>query len=324
MAVSRLKYPTFFNMSASKGGRASGGTVTTSGSYTIHTFSTANTPDWFIVNDSSLQVDILLVGGGGAGGYWGGGGGGGGFFSTTSTLTGGKSYPVWVGAGGVPSTATPATANPYYFGGPGESSQLGHFVALGGGGGAAFVSNLPSVLNDTFRNIGSSHPFQHGGSGGGGAGGESGYSSNGGAALTSLFGFSGTPQGNRGGHGRYRDEGGSGYAGSAGGGGAGTAGTDVPNNSNVIYGTNGGNGLSSSISGTSVTYAGGGGGSSRGAPYGTGGTGGGGNGADSTTQNNGTDGLGGGAGGQFHEPGSGVNYEGGSGGSGIVIVRYLT
>jgi hypothetical protein len=321
MSVSRLRFPTFYTMSNSKGAKATGGTITTSGSYTIHTFSTIGA-DEFYINVPTLDVDILLVGGGGAGGYWGGGGGAGGFFSATATtFTGGKAYPVWVGAGGVPSTETISTATPYYFGGPGDSSLLGRFVALGGGGGAAFISTEPSILNETIRNYGS-HPLQHGGSGGGGSGGESGYCTTGGAALTSLFGFTGTPQGNRGGHGRYRAEGSiSGYAGSCGGGGASTPGTNHPSVSSP--GTVGGNGLPSSISGSSVTYAGGGGGSSRSGGS-LGGSGGGGDGADSTTQNNGTDGLGGGGGGQFHEPAGDVNSQGGTGGSGVVIIRYLT
>ena len=320
MAVSRLKYPTFFNMSASRGGRASGGTVTTSGSYTIHTFSTANTPDWFIVNDATLQVDILLVGGGGCGGYWGGGGGGGGYVSATGvTLQGGRNYPVIVGAGGIPTTTSLSPT--HYFGGPGQASQFGLYVALGGGGAGAYLGSTAISANGRSVAAGSTLRFMHGGSGGGGGIGESGYATNGGYALID-FAFSGTSQGNVGGIGWWRGENSvNGYTGGAGGGGASTAGAQ----SAGANGGNGGNGLANSISGSSITYAGGGGGGSRGGTQGLGGSGGGGAGSYSTTQNTGTNGLGGGGGGQFHEsPGSAVGFAGANGGSGIVIVRYLT
>lgn len=319
MAVSRLKYPTFFNMSASKGGRASGGNKTVSGSYTIHTFTTANSLDYFIVNDATLQVDILIVGGGGCGGYWGGGGGAGGYVSATSiTLSGGKTYSVMVGAGGTPSTysATPT----YYFGGPGQSSQFGNYIALGGGGAGSHISTTGITLNGRSVAAGGTYKTMHGGSGGGGGIGESGYCTNGGFALTD-FAFSGTAQGNVGGYGWYRGEGGSSYPGGGGGGGAGAAGQQ----SQVNNGGNGGIGLSNSISGSAVYYSGGGGGGSRGGTQGLGGNGGGGAGSYTTTQNTGTANTGGGGGGNYYETTpSLINYSGANGGSGIIIVRYLT
>ena len=56
------------------GGTATGGTITTSGAYTIHTFSTG---DNFIVSGGSLTCDVLIIAGGGGGGGSGRGGGGG-------------------------------------------------------------------------------------------------------------------------------------------------------------------------------------------------------------------------------------------------------
>ena len=292
MAVSRLKYPTFFNISASTGGRASGGSITTSGSYTIHTFTTANSLDWFIVNDSSLQVDILLVGGGGCGGYWGGGGGAGGYISATSvTLTGGKTYPVMVGAGGTPSSVSITPT--YYFGGAGQASQFGNYVALGGGGAASHIGSI-AINGGSYR---ITHALMAGGSGGGGAGGEASYCTGQGLNVGGQFGFSGTIQGNLGGRGLYRGESpATSYSGGAGGGGASAAGSNSPGNN----GGDGANGLSNSISGSSVTYAGGGGGGSRGGTQGTGGTGGGGSGSYTTTQNTGTPNTGGGEIGRAH------------------------
>ena len=67
--------------------QASGGTKTTSGNYTIHTFSFP-TSDNFVVNSGEGECDILVIAGGGAGGSgdtsgWFGGGGGAGAVSYT-------------------------------------------------------------------------------------------------------------------------------------------------------------------------------------------------------------------------------------------------
>jgi hypothetical protein len=107
-----------------------------------------------------------------------------------------------------------------------------------------------------------------------------------------------------------------------GGGGGGGAGA-VGSNSTGTYAGNGGVGRASDITGTSVYYAGGGGGGNFYAGYyaGSGGNGGGGAGSLSGIGSSGTNGKGGGGGG-----GGQVNltlYNGGAGGSGIVIVRYL-
>ena len=63
---------------------ATGGTVTTSGAYKIHTFTTNGN---FTVSSGSKSIDYLIVGGGGStGNSWtsGGGGGGGGASNGTS------------------------------------------------------------------------------------------------------------------------------------------------------------------------------------------------------------------------------------------------
>ena len=84
----------------------------------------------------------------------------------------------------------------------------------------------------------------------------------------------------------------------------------------------GGIGLNSSITGSSVARGGGGaGGSFIGGTQGTASFGGG-NGGVTAVGSPGTDNTGGGAGGGGQ--GSGINYAGGQGGSGVVIVRYLT
>ena len=63
---------------------ATGGTITYSGGYTIHTFTGNGT----FTPNSSMNVEYLVVGGGGGGGYYyGSGGGGGGFQTGTLTVT---------------------------------------------------------------------------------------------------------------------------------------------------------------------------------------------------------------------------------------------
>jgi hypothetical protein len=107
-----------------------GGTVTTAGEYTIHTFTSSGT---FTVADSTLTaVDVLIVGGGGAGGMDSGGGGGGGavLYSASKTLSS-SSITVTVGNGGVYSASD----------GDGGASAFDGMVANGGKGGKSSYEN---------------------------------------------------------------------------------------------------------------------------------------------------------------------------------------
>jgi len=66
------------------GVEATGGTITTDGSYRIHTFTSSGT---FEVSEG-VACDVLIVaGGGGGGGSRGGGGGGGGLIYTNCPAT---------------------------------------------------------------------------------------------------------------------------------------------------------------------------------------------------------------------------------------------
>ncbi len=94
---------------------ASGGTKTTSGVYTIHTFTSSGS---LVVSSTAVglpnAIEYLVVAGGGGGGCHSAGGGGGGGYrssvgsessggggSTESTITAAvKTYPVTMGAGG--------------------------------------------------------------------------------------------------------------------------------------------------------------------------------------------------------------------------------
>jgi len=281
---------------------ATGGTITCCGNYRIHTFtsdgcfsiSTAPTP-------SNNNVDYLVVAGGGNAGpvnQTGGGGAGGYRESHCATVSGCytasplatptslpvsvQSYPITVGAGGGGSGC----------GSPGSASIFSTITSAGGGRGGK---------------SGGTEPFgtaQSGGSGGGG--GEQRCGNAGNTPPTSP------PQGNPGGNSVNSGAG-------AGGGGASASGGSISGGCN---GGAGGNGATTSISAISTTYAGGGGGGANNGTGGTGGSGGGGPGGNypAGQGNPGTINTGGGGGGGAI-PASPTQGNG-SGGSGIVIIRY--
>ena len=262
----------------------------------------ANTADFTRVFPKNTTGDILVIGGGGAGGTGHGGGGGGGSVIYTTGLSFEGEYNIKVGKGGIPA------ATRVNNGGNGNDSFVvkngtNLYLAKGGGGGGFAAPS--SVGSD-------------GGSGGGGQGNAT--TGVGGLAVstnipTGVYGFAG---------GRGNTNG-SIFAGGGGGGGE-TIGSDaVVVNTSQINGGNGGNGKQIPITGNSLRYGGGGGGgvSSTGVNniVGNGGLGGGGNGGLRVNGFTGTDGLGGGGGGGGQDANG--DKIGGTGGSGIVIIRYL-
>ena len=282
----------------------SGGTVTTVGSYTVHTFtSSAN----FVVTGSSGSVDYFMIAGGGGGAGWSGGGGGaGGYISGTLTATP-QTYSIVIGSGGAGGVHMAAGADGV------DTTGLGQ-TAVGGGGGGFSEQD----------------PARSGGSGGGGAatpapGGQPGAGTAG--------------QGYAGGHGAGTEH----PWGHGGGGGA----SDVGNNGswNTPRSGEGGAGIQNNLDGNNYYYGGGGGGGAHNTNNGSeigwsfGGIGGGGGGSGNETSGTGggsarnagaspsndSDGgagganTGGGGGG-----GAGGGTTGGVGGSGIMIIRYLT
>ena len=294
---------------------ATGGTITTSGDYKIHTFTG---PGTFTVctaagvcGPTRNVVSYLVAaggggaGGGGCGGDAGGGGGAGGFREYRAPLSGcyavsplngnpggtavtvsATSYPITVGSGG-------AGGSPGSNGSQGADSIFSTVTSAGGGPGQGIT---PGGAGD-------------GGSGGGGRGG---------GGIPAAGGSGNTPpvspaQGKNGG------TGGSGTGSNpqtpdnaaAGGGGATAVGANAGPGDDA---GDGGAGATSSIDATPTARAGGGGGS--GFPGGAGGTGGGGAGTNLPSASAGTAGTvntgGGGGGGKT----------GGTGGSGVVIIRY--
>ena len=286
---------------------ATGGTITTSGDFKIHTFTGDGT---FTVTSAgnatgSNTVDYLVVaaGGGGYDGVAGGGGGAGGYReSFPNPATGGLSvsaqaYPIQVGSGGAANTN-------------GEPSIFSSITSAGGGAGGNYNSSGSA-----------------GGSGGGGGGtdGASSSSGPGGAGNTPPVS---PPQGNNGGSTPTHP---TGQLGGSGGGGIGSVGINAPTGpgTGAGSGAGGGNGTASSINASPVTRAGGGGGGNRsydgpssgagaGGPAGPGG-GGKGGGTDGTSTN-GTANTGGGGGGKGF--GSFSPNVVGTGGAGTVIIRY--
>jgi len=147
---------------------ATGGTITTSGGYTIHTFITSGT---FTPNmTGSVEVLVVAGGGGGATDIDVGGGGGGGGFLTGSLSLSAQSYSVTVGAGGARGTGSDNTGVGGGTNGTrGGNSIFSSMTAIGGGYGGT-----------------RSQPGGSGGSGGGG-----GDSSQPGGLGTSGQGYNG-------------------------------------------------------------------------------------------------------------------------------------
>ena len=255
---------------------ATGGTITTAGGYTIHTFTSSGT---FTASKAGTVEYLVIAGGGGGGSTVGGGGGAGGYRTAIGFSVAEGAHTVTVGAGGAQDTS-------------GSDSVFSTITSTGGGRGGPFQTSGFA-----------------GGSGGGVGGRNSSANGAGGGAGTAGQGNAG---GNRGGGGANA------LCGGGGGGGAGSVGGDsrALDGTNYKEGGHGGAGLASSITGSSVTRAGGGGGGGDlGAAGGDAGSGGGGagNGGSAGTAN-----TGGGGG------GAGNSVAGTAGGSGVVIVRYLS
>jgi hypothetical protein len=262
-----------------------GGTITTSGGYRIHTFTSSSS--FVIPSGLSLSnIEYLVIAGGAGGGYsqhghQGGGGGAGGYRNSVTGETSGRgssaeakltrnagTYTVTVGSGG--SGATGAGR-----GSSGSNSVFDTITSVGGGGGG------------NAENAGTDRCGLSGGAGGG----------SGGSDQSPCAGGAGTSgQGYDGGTGNQS------FGGGGSGGGAGGAGVQQQNPIPSIA-VSGGAGLASSITGSSVTR------SSGGKVKGS---------SENFLIPGAANSGGGGAGGY-----SGASSPSGSnGGSGIVIVRY--
>lgn len=113
---------------------ASGGTILTPGNgYAYHVFINSGS----FVLPSSITASVLIVaGGGGGGGYaYGGGGGAGGVVYGSSVPLAAQTYTVTIGSGGSGVAPSGAPPSPTAQGGP---SSFGLVTAIGGGAGGTF------------------------------------------------------------------------------------------------------------------------------------------------------------------------------------------
>lgn len=265
-------------------GDPTGGAITYSNGYTVHTFTSSGT---FNVSGAPLSCNVVLIGGGGGGGLGplGGGGGAGGAYTGTQTLSGSNTITIGAGGpGGVPSTGSGVGQN-------GSTTYLNSTQAQGGGGGG---------YSTTIAGSG-------GGCGGGGAFG--------------TLGGAGAP-GNRGGDGSSASGltagGGGGGIGGAGqnantptspGGGNGGAGLTISLGGALTPLLGGGGGGGSAVNGTGLATAGGGNAGTL---------------ANNGAGSNGTANTGGGGGGGGQNNASPALAIGGTGGSGVAYIAHVT
>lgn len=115
-----------------------GGTISTDGNYTIHTFTGDGT---FNIN-SNVTAEVLVVGGGGGGGggngstgahFSGGGGGAGGLIYDAAFAVSSGSHPITIGLGGIGAPVGDGT--------DGTNSIFSTLTAFGGGGGGQYAAN---------------------------------------------------------------------------------------------------------------------------------------------------------------------------------------
>jgi hypothetical protein len=283
---------------ANVGATSTGGAITTSAGYRIHTF-TSGTNTFVPSKDGTVEV-LVLAGGGGGEGIGGGGGAGGYIYVSGVPVIAGTSYPAVVGAGGAGGTSHGA-----------NNSQNGGDSVFGGG--------TPIGITATGGGRGRTYPpagaptATIGGSGGGGPGWNGGpetiHAGSGGTAGQGHPGgvgahYNGTPTGT--------------HYGGGGGGGAGSIGYG---RSNRFMQGRGGEGMASNIGGSVVWRAGGGAGGTHSAPthgsFSLAGRGSNGNNLPGQTNPGGTNNGGGGAGANHSSP-----DVSGNGGPGVVIVRY--
>jgi hypothetical protein len=313
---------------SSDAGSTSGVVVASSGGYCYIAFTNTGSNSWTAPSGVN-SADFLIIAGGGAGGSgaWGGGGGAGEVVLYTNySVSSASALNLNVGSGGTPGAAEldPALNRSN----PGGNSWIGSssgVVAQGGGAGASYAYNSESTYSTG----------QNGGSGGGGTENIASSSPN----INNLGGTSTkTTSGTRTGYGNNGGRGGAAAStqSGGGGGGAGGAGTDA----GTAVGGNGGNGtnsfstwltaISSGMSGvagwretaTVTGYIAGGGGGGTTTTRGAAGSGGAGRGGSNSGFYNGESAIantGSGGGGSGY---GGFSKVGGSGGSGLIIIRY--
>ncbi len=326
----------------------SGNTVTTSGDYKIHEFTSSGT----FVNTGATQVaEVYVIGGGGGGGGGGsnagspGGGGGGMAYGSINIPNG--SYTVTIGGKGSAGVAAGSNDGSSSAGTAGGTSSVVigaiTFQATGGNGGAG---------NSGSSNGGGSgfSPVAGGSGGTGTIGGGTSYSSpalRDNTPITSKYGTGGTGGSSGGldgsGNGTAATDGSNGTNSGAGGGGGGDNKADNSNNGPAGEGGNGdtnfytggggggaadgdGNNTANLAQGGTGKHAGGNGGDFDTSGTDGGGPSGGSKGAEGSQRKNNGGGGGsyGGGGGGGADASNSHGAGGGQGGGGLVVIKYLT
>jgi hypothetical protein len=301
--------------------------ISASGPYTVVTFKRSiltSSGGWKVPARAESASALIVGGGGGGGSRIGGGGGGGGYVLLNRVgFSPGAFESITVGSGGFGARAF-TDPNDYAQGLNGQESKIGsRFVAVGGGGGGGYLQSPAGQFNG-----------RSGGSGGGASPGATTGSSGSVGPSTQNSGY-GYGQGNSGGLGYRSATGGRDSAG--GGGGAGGAGGSTTGDHQKGVG---GAGLIDPLGGTLTCFSSGGGGGignlntqsvdgaqdiQNSAGTCAGGT---------TTASAGTKGKtvpksaspnsGSGGGGAGFVTSDVANVAGGNGGSGIIIIRWIT
>ena len=288
--------------------------TSTVGAYSVVTFARSylTAAGGWKLPSTVQRLQYLIVAGGGAGGtaqvageFASGGGGGGGVRTGIASTSSQELVAAIVGSGQVSLGCVQ---------GRGQSSSISSnsisTISATGGGSGACIPNTSAPYTMIAAN-----------SGGSGGGGGSWATSSAAVGSGNLGSFS-PVEGYAGAAARTDGSYSTGQAG-GGGGGAGAVGGSPSLLSGVYWNAgSGGVGVLSTITGSNVYYGGGGGGGKRsGGVYGavgSGGSGGGGDGGDASSQGtSGTPGLGGGGGGNSKTLGN-------DGGSGVIIIRWIT
>jgi hypothetical protein len=164
---------------------ATGGLVEDENGYRIHVFTTSGEFNVTYIPENSSNLEIILVGGGGGGGSavspgdFAGGGGAGGFLTANVINVSPGPYSIIIGAGGYRGNVY--NVNPGGRRGPGgngSNTTAFGYTAWGGGGGAGFSITAGPGSNPTRNGL------TGGSGGGGGRGGDSPRRGTGGQGIT--------------------------------------------------------------------------------------------------------------------------------------------
>jgi hypothetical protein len=253
-----------------------GGTITTNGSTTVHTwtagFTTGFDEGYLFYVARSGNISVEAWGAGGGGGYrstFGGGGGGGGAYAATMNVPviAGTYYSVVLGHGGMKDPSSNTVTHSSSFNGSTVVAVGGTSVSANSGGAGGVAANCIGDIKMAGGAGGGSNATSDSSGGGGGAGGPDGAGTAGGTAGVSIGGAGGNGSNGSGGAGGAAPPASTGGNGSAGTshlrGGGGGGGNSVDNYVGGNGGTPGGGGggmdawVSGSIAGN-YSYGGGG------------------------------------------------------------------